>query len=586
MKKFSKAFLSLLVCALSAMPVFAENFYINNYDVLLNVDKNKNVQVTERIDAYFTNSSHGLIRSIPLMGDKISDVAVSERFTTYKEGDNFNIRIGDPNVYVKGSRTYNIKFNQQIRDGKNEFYYNIIGTGWEVPIHNVAFTINMPEDFNPHAAGLSIGQYGVKGFNNTAVFTVNGKKITGRTTVKLNPHDGVTLRIALPAGYFKDTLVPIKTAVILLVLLFSATAYGIWFRYGKDNTIIPVVSFYPPKNRNSAEAEVSFKGAPTEEGIVSLIVYLANKGYLKIYDGNEDFTLTKIKNYDGKNTSERALMKALFSKKDVVTGRELAVSKTFYKDCQEIQDGLHALRDKIFEKESLSLPLNCYMFACCAVLLILLVYSFVNFDITRLFSPAVIFLLPFIVIAGVIFVKCDKRKPASYIFPVTFGAIPFLMLAGQVGAEITANNRAQVIIAAIGLIIAGICYYQLPKRNTQGQLELGQLLGFKKFLETAEKHRIEMLAKKDPSYCFDVLAYAYVLGVSDAWISKLEAISYKNPDWYQGRHFDSHSFKSFAYSMSNVSVPSTQNGGITQSSSSGGGGFSGGGHGGGGGSSW
>ena len=74
-----------------------------------------------------------------------------------------------------------------------------------------------------------------------------------------------------------------------------------------------------------------------------------------------------------------------------------------------------------------------------------------------------------------------------------------------------------------------------------------------------------------------------MLDVSDRWIKKFEGMLY-NPDWYSGSSMIStHSFNSFANSMTSAGCSS-------YSSSSGGGGhgggFSGGGHGGGGGGSW
>ena len=111
------------------------------------------------------------------------------------------------------------------------------------------------------------------------------------------------------------------------------------------------------------------------------------------------------------------------------------------------------------------------------------------------------------------------------------------------------------------------------------------MLGFKKFIETAEKHRLQSLVEKEPQYFYNVLPFAYLFGISDKWIKKFEGIMNIQPDWYSGEHFNSHSFRHFSDSMKSVSVPTTTNGGIS-TSSGGGGGFSGGGGGGGGGRGW
>ena len=66
MKKIFALLFGLLICIFVSIPAFAENFFITNYDVNINVDKNKTAHVTEEIDVYFTVSSHGIYRTIPL----------------------------------------------------------------------------------------------------------------------------------------------------------------------------------------------------------------------------------------------------------------------------------------------------------------------------------------------------------------------------------------------------------------------------------------------------------------------------------------------------------------------------------------
>ena len=119
--------------------------------------------------------------------------------------------------------------------------------------------------------------------------------------------------------------------------------------------------------------------------------------------------------------------------------------------------------------------------------------------------------------------------------------------------------------------------------------------GFKIFLETAEKEKLETLVESDPSYFYDILPFAYVLGVSDKWIKNFEGITLERSHWYCGNTF---SPMTMYYLMHNqmpnvtrsmISIPQSSSGsGLSGGGglSSGGGGFSGGGFGGGGGGSW
>ena len=93
-------------------------------------------------------------------------------------------------------------------------------------------------------------------------------------------------------------------------------------------------------------------------------------------------------------------------------------------------------------------------------------------------------------------------------------------------------------------------------------------------------------------YFYNILPYAYVLGVSDAWIKQFEGIAIAPPDWYESADtFDYYRFNRSLnrtiHSASRVmnSIPQSS-GGSSSGGGFSGGGFSGGGSGGGGVSSW
>ena len=141
----------------------------------------------------------------------------------------------------------------------------------------------------------------------------------------------------------------------------------------------------------------------------------------------------------------------------------------------------------------------------------------------------------------------------------------------------------------------------MRKRTPRGSELLGRLLGFKNFLERAEKDRIEKLVEANPSYFYDVLPYTYVLGVTDKWAKNFEDLAVQPPNWYrdsygQGDIFSPLVFQAYMFHSMNmmgsamVSHPAQSfngNSGFGGGSfGGGGGGFSGGGFGGGGGRSW
>ena len=83
----------------------------------------------------------------------------------------------------------------------------------------------------------------------------------------------------------------------------------------------------------------------------------------------------------------------------------------------------------------------------------------------------------------------------------------------------------------------------MKKRTRLGNELLGQIKGFKQFLETAEKHRLEQLVRDSSDYFYNIIPYAYVLGIENVLFKKFEDIGLKQPGWYSGN--DNFNYDSF-----------------------------------------
>ncbi|MGL5542498.1 MAG: DUF2207 family protein, partial [Fusobacteriaceae bacterium] len=146
-----------------------------------------------------------------------------------------------------------------------------------------------------------------------------------------------------------------------------------------------------------------------------------------------------------------------------------------------------------------------------------------------------------------------------------------------------------VIISIVSLLIIG---GRIRKRTDEYSKILGEVRGFKQFLLTAEKDKLEMLIDENPSYFYNILPYTLVLGVSDKWADKFRDLVKEPPQWYHstgGNLFTLALFmNAFNGTLSSLrgnmySTPPANRG---PGRSSMGGGSAGGGAGGGGGSSW
>ncbi len=621
-------------------------YVIDKYDINIIVNENNTFDITETITAYFNVPKHGIFRTIPLRNTikrldgttsknrvQISNLSVDNEYTTSRGNGNYKIQIGSASHTLTGKQTYIIKYNYNI--GKDpikdydELYYNIIGTEWDTVIGNVTFTITMPKEFDSSKLGFSSGTSGST--NNSQVkYTVNGNKITGSYNGILEAHEALTVRSELPEGYFVGagfTINYMDYVMFLIPILFLGIAIFLWYKFGRDDQVVETVEFYPPAGFNSLEIGFLYKGKAENQDVTSLLIYLANKGYIKIseteektlFSKHQSFKITKLKEYDGNNINEQIFLNGLFNKRASFTSlfsktpeaptdniNEVTSMDLYDNFCITMEKILYNInnkenKNKIFEKSASGKTVFIILMIIATYCLItippIFTYGEPTTLIFALLFPGIGFSLMFNMLFGetkTIYV--NGRATHSSIGTKLFGLVWGGMFGGMPWACLVLPALLQDLTYLIGYIIGLgcvlgmiICLKYLPKRTPYGNEILGKLRGFRNFLETAEKDKLEAMVMQDPSYFYNILPYTYVLGVSDKWIKKFETISLQAPSWYDSpTGFNVINFGSFmnntmtsAQSAMSSSPSSSSSGG-----SSSGGGSSGGGSGGGGGGSW
>jgi uncharacterized membrane protein YgcG len=622
------------------------DYVIDKYDINIIVNENNTFDITETITAYFNVSKHGIYRTIPLKNTitrldgttstnrtQVTNVSVDNEYTTSRENGNYKLQIGSASRTLTGEQTYVIKYTYNL--GKDpvknydELYYNIIGNEWDTVIGNVTFTITMPKEFDSSKLGFSSGTTGSTD-NSKVKYSVSGNKITGSYDGVLGVGEALTIRCELPEGYFVGAGLSINIMdyiMFLIPIIFLGIAILLWYKFGRDDQVVETVEFYPPAGFNSLEVGFLYKGKADNQDVTSLLIYLANKGYIKIteiekkslFSKSKEFKITKLKEYDGNNVNEQIFLHGLFTRLssftplfsdeskryvdifDEVTSRELC--NNFYITMNKILSNINNKenKNKIFEKSASGKTIFIILMIIATYCLItippILTYGEAGMLIVALLFPGIGFTVMFSMLFGetqTIYV--NGKATHSSIGTKLFGLVWGGMFGGMPWAFIVLPALLQDPTYLIGYIIGlgcvlgmVICLKYLPKRTPYGNEILGKLRGFKNFLETAEKEKLEAMVMEDPTYFYNILPYTYVLGVSDKWIKKFESISLQAPSWYDSPNaFDMVSFGTFMNStmVSAQSVMSSSPSSDSGGGGSSGGGSSGGGSGGGGGGSW
>ncbi|HIS11842.1 MAG TPA: DUF2207 domain-containing protein, partial [Candidatus Onthocola stercoravium] len=299
--------------------------------------------------------------------------------------------------------------------------------------------------------------------------------------------------------------------------------------------------------------------------------------------------IIKLKDYDGNKNEEMEFMQGLFSTSDEVTISSLKYN--FYKTLNSIRTTVNSKenKNKILHKSN-------KMFK---TLFIILAYiSFVGTIILQIidFAPtSILIMVCFITLFYMPFIFALFAMKNALVIRIFVGlfilfhaSMFYISLIGNyiIGTLPIINIIFAIICSVIIIIISGKFNY----RTEFGNKIYGRIIGFKKFLETAEKDQLEHLVMENPTYFYDILPYTYVLGVSDKWIKKFESIAIEPADWYvSSTTFNIIAFNSCltsAMRTARMSYSSSSGGSSFSGGGSSGGGSSGGGSGGGGGGSW
>ena len=605
------------------------DYVIDKYDINIIVNENNSFDVTETIDAYFNVPKHGIFRIIPRKNTitrldgtsstnraRIKNININSEYTKSIVNGDYELKVGSSDKTLTGKNTYIIKYTYSL--GKDpvkdydELYYNIIGNQWDTVIGNITFNITMPKDFDTNKLGFSSGVSGSTD-NSKIRYTISGNTITGSYEGILNAYEALTVRCELDEGYFTYTGIdnnPIEYFIYFIPLLFLIISIALWYKFGKDDQVIETVEFYPPDGFNSLEVGFLYKGKAENQDVTSLLIYLANKGYIKISESEEkalflkskSFKVIKLKDYDGNNVNERLFLNNLFKQGKVVNGITEVSSNELYDDfyitTTKILSNMNSKENKntIFEKTTakrvmvilMIIASYCLitippMLECGDTELLWVGLLFPGIGFTVLFS--LVFGEPQTVyVNGVANNSAIASKIFGLIWGLGFGGFPwwFIVLPTLLESNLYLFGYIFGLVCILGMVL---CFTYLPKRTKYGNQVLGKIKGFRNFLIIAEKERLEAMVLEHPTYFYDILPYTYVLGVSDKWIKKFEAISLAAPSWYDSpSDFSIDTFDSFVNStMSSAQSVMSSN---STSSSDSGGGSSCGGSGGGGGGSW
>ena len=486
----------------------SSEFEIVNYDVVMDVDRNNRVDVTENIVVNIPgNNFNGIYKSVPKWlkyydsdGKDIKKKIVitnlrasGEKFVINETSDSIGIKIGSARTTINsGLHTYQIMYRYNMGKDTNkdfdELVFNVFDNYDNTKIDNMSITINMPNNIDDNTVNFFKDKEKI---NSNIDYSINGNTLVARLS-SYQLDDSVTLNMKLPDGYFVGGVSNygiICFIICIALVVLSIYSFCSWSKYGKDfNKYSQTVEFYPPEDLDAAQVGFIYGEKSITILTTALIIGLASKGYISIEEiGKNKYKIVKTGNNNSKKMSitEQIVYQDLFKNgnNENVISEDPSFAGVFAKvnTCLE-----NVMDKKINDKESRN---KMYL------------------TFTLLFIGIVAW------IGSYLYIR-DLNPAYNIVYTLSFAAI----------------------------FISGFFAIITNRKTSYGEMISSKVLGFRNYLNTAEKNQLEKLVEDDPNYFYNILPYTYVLNISKKWIDTFGKKNMPNIDLSALEYYENNLF--------------------------------------------
>jgi uncharacterized membrane protein len=551
---------------------------ISNFDVQVDLQPDGSFIVTETITYDFEGAQRrGIYRNVSNRHAQPASAWYKNRFidleliSVQKNGqsepyqeepyDGLSVRIGRPDVYITGQHEYQISYrvNGAIASYEDfdEFYWNVTGDEWSVPIENARLVLKAP----PGILTDQVTCYaGLTGTNTRCLQAtrVNDSRFEFDSGY-LSPGEQLTVAHKVQLSerpLVNESINPFLAIIAGFVVAISSLVFLVYRWKNRYKIAAPIIPQYEPL----PDFKPMFTGVLIDNrldarDISAGIVYLAQQGFISIKETQEkvlflfeakDYEITLLRSAsEAESDFHRDLLELFFGYSGFAVNEETGQRTVKLSEVKQQRQAKNAAAVRALKKD----------------------------------------VVDELVDLGLLEQNFKRVSIFSFIFQAVFVIyiIQFMALVVEFVVVVIA------IVAIIGIVLTVSLFSH--RRTRQGFVALNYLQGFKDFLATTEKERYKYhnAPSKSPEQFMEYLPYAIAFGVEEEWAEVFKDIAITTPDWYATAD-NEQSFMVGDFSRSLNSFTASLPGTYYQSSSAGsgssGGGFSGGGSGGGGGGSW
>jgi len=548
---------SLLFCTLHGVSAFAEE-KITNFVTNTNINSDGSADVTEKITVQTEQQElkHGLVRWMPVYFRDAHNNHYKIRYFFFPPLVNglpaaFHMSYGQGSTaFFVGSQnallppgTYIYTLHYRVLNAityalnNDQFYWNITGNFWKVPIENVDATIYLPKGVTTFDFSGYTGRGNTRGRDFFVSKTQTNTAINFVTTRTLLPGEGLTIALAWPKGFVAKPGWRDKIAgqfiyhngngfAVFFTILLLGYYLWLWFREAhKPLSGASVSLFQPPQGLSPTVMRFVIKMNVDIKTLSIAIISMAVKGFLTIEHKNDVFTLQKQTAADVElSLAENAVATKLFSKADFFTiepARRVKLTAALKKLKRTLREEF----EKIYFVTHAAYLLPGILLSMLAIISI--AYATNDFQDVLVLGCILLFALTYLsnrLVAMSELIADFARAPTSrngmnmLVGSLLIGLI--VLLAGVMIKPLTDVLSLSGFILLSLLLYLNILFYNLLRaRAPTGRKLLSQIEGFKQFLSMTGKQRLKKINQPEmtPELYKKYLAYAVALDVENSW---------------------------------------------------------------------
>jgi hypothetical protein len=209
----------VLVVLLLSLASFARDWRISDFQGTYSLDEHGGVAAIERITLVFNGSFNGIYRTIPVEypGPRGTNYTLFLKILSVTDGEGRSLKYESKRdgayrklkIYVPGAEdtsktvliTYSAPNATRFFDDHDEFYWNVTGNDWPVPIDHASAFVQFPGNAGGLRGQAFTGVYG--SHDQEAEAKVEGAQVRFETTNPLPMRGGLTVDVYIPKGVLK-----------------------------------------------------------------------------------------------------------------------------------------------------------------------------------------------------------------------------------------------------------------------------------------------------------------------------------------------------------------------------------------------